>query len=390
MPRLRTIKPTMTVLSILSVFTIMLTACSTTSTKSAVKTKAAEPTINIVDTVSGANFQAYWKQTWIPEIEHDLGIKVTYTLDTGSTLETDVKTWSPGHAEFNLFFIKGLDLSNLVSENAPLVSLYPKEQTAISNESAEPKTFLASNDGVSLHGKGLIMWRAQFDLVYNSADIKNPPRTWQQFYAERNTLKGHIGIIAPSASSGGGRAFVYSFLSAFGVNFNLPYGQLVKSAAWTSAWAKFKIFSQDFASPIASSPTVLFHQMDTNQVWVTDYAQDYSLWSTSQGLLPPTTRAVALNSNVVGASNAWFAVPTADTAAQKAAAYRIINFMLSKSTQLDMLHTMYEYPGTNYWKDAPASDFTKIPPLNVAEGKGIEMTNLDAIKYIEENALAGS
>lgn len=372
--------------------------CGSSSAPSAAKSSSkpttssaasTAPTLAVVDTVSGPNFQAFWKTVLIPAIKKQLGINVTYTVGSGPELELQMKSWQPGHPEFSLLFLKGLDLSNMVQSGDPLQTLYPTlEKTQIPNEADEPVSFLKSNDGVPLHGKGLIFWRAQFDLVYNSKYIKHPPTTWQQFYAERNKWKGHIGLIRPDASSGGGRAFIYSFLKAYGVNVNQPLAQLEKTPQWKTAWAKFTKFSQDFAQPVASSPPVLFHQFQTGQVWITDYAQDYSLWSASQGLLPPTTKAAPLNVNIVGASNAWLAVPQADTAAQKAAAYKVINFLLSPQIQLKMLKTMYEYPGTNAWRQAPKSDFTKIPPVNVAESHGIRMTNLSLITYIEKNGMS--
>ena len=356
------------------------------------RSQSATPTstVNIVDTVSGPNFQAKWKSDWIPAIKKEYGINVVYTVGSGPTLQQQMLTWKAGQPQFTLLFIKGLDLSNMIVGGDKLTTLYPDQQAAIPNEKYEATRFLPVNDGVEIHGKGLIFWRAQFDLVYNSKFVKNPPTTWQQFYDRRAEFKGHIGIIRPDAGSGGGRAFIYSFLTAFGVDFNKPFAQVQQEPAWKTAWQKFADFSKYFAQPAASSAPVLFHQFQTEQVWITDYAQDYCLWSASQGALPPTTKAMALDANVVGASNAWLAVPSADTPAQKAAAYKVINYLLSPATQNDMVETMYEYPGTTSWKQIPATDplWKKIPPVNEAEAHGVIISNFGAITYIEKQGMS--
>jgi putative spermidine/putrescine transport system substrate-binding protein len=348
---------------------------------------AATPTVTVVDTVSGPNFQAFWKTYLIPTMRKNLGIDVRYALGTGPTLQLQMKSWKEGAPEFTLLFIKGLDLSNMVTAGIPLQPMVPAEQAVIPNLSMEPSEFLASNNGVALQGKGVLFWRAQFDMIYNSKFISNPPKTWKEFFDRRKEFAGHIGLIRPDAGSGGGRAFIYSFLSAFGVDFTQPFAELQNSAAWKSAWADFTEFSKYLAQPVAPSPPVMFHQFQTEQVWITDYAQDYSLWSASQGQLPPTTKAAPLDKNIIGASNAWLAVPAVASAEQKALAYKVINALISSEVQLHMLETMYQYPGTNAWQQAPASAWEKIPPVDKAEAGGIRMTNLDAITYIQQKGM---
>lgn len=349
--------------------------------------RAAAPTVAVVDTVSGPNFQAFWMTYLIPTIRRDLGVDVRYALGSGPTLELQMKSWRKGAPEFTLLFIKGLDLSNMVAAGIPLAPIVSDEKVVIPNLANEPAPFLVSNNGVLLEGKGVLFWRAQFDLVYNSKFIPTPPKTWKEFFDRRKEFAGHIGLIRPDAGSGGGRAFIYSFLAAFGVDFSQPFAQLQKSASWKSAWERFTEFSKYLAQPVAPSPPVMFHQFQTEQVWISDYAQDYSLWSAAQGQLPPTTKAAALDKNIIGASNAWLAVPAAASDEQKALACKVINTLISDEVQLHMLETMYQYPGTNAWKKAPASAWEKIPPVDVAEAGGIRMTNLAAITYIQQKGM---
>ncbi|MGA9866083.1 MAG: extracellular solute-binding protein [Acetobacteraceae bacterium] len=361
--------------------------CCVASTGLAGMADAEDVSVSIVDTVSGPNFQAFWNTYLIPKIQKELGIRVRYTVGSGPTLQLQMKSWRQDAPEFTLLFVKGLDLSNMVRSGVALEPLYPALATQIPNESAEPKDFLASNNGVALDGKGLIFWRAQFDLIYNSQFVKSPPKTWKEFYDRRKEFDGHIGLIRPDAGSGGGRAFIYSFLTSFGVDFSQPFAVIEKSAAWKDAWDKFRDFSKYLAQPVASSPPVMFHQFQTEEVWLSVYAQDYTLWSTAQGQLPPTMKGAPLDVNIIGTSNAWLAVPKVDSAAQKEAAYKVINLLLSSEVQLEMLGTMYQYPGTDAWKQAPASAWEKIPRVDQAESHGIRISNLEAITYIQQHGM---
>ena len=150
-------------------------ACITLAAAAAVPAARAAETVSIIDTVSGPNFQAFWKTYLIPQIKQETGIDVTYTVGQGPALQLQMASWKQDRPEFSLLFVKGLDLSNMVAAKLPLEPLYPAQAKAIPNQSMEPPEFLASNNGVPLEGKGLIFWRAQFDLVYNSAFVKNPP-----------------------------------------------------------------------------------------------------------------------------------------------------------------------------------------------------------------------
>ena len=61
--------------------------------------------------------------------------------------------------------------------------------------------------------------------------------------------------------------------------------------------------------------------------------------------------------------------------------------LLADEVQLHMLEAMYQYPGTDAWKQAPASVWTKIAPTDVAQARGITMTNLEAITFIQRHGM---
>jgi putative spermidine/putrescine transport system substrate-binding protein len=347
----------------------------------------AAGTLSVVDTVSGPNFQAFWSTDLIPKIREATGVDIKYTVGSGPTLQLQMQTWRQGNPGFSLLFIKDLDLANMVTAGLKFDPLHPEREREIPNQKLVAPGYDEEDNGVALHGAGLMMWRSQFGLIHNIAFVKSPPKTWGEFFDRRAEFKGHIGMVRPDAGSGGGRAFIYAFLAANGVDFNKPYSELEASAAWKNAWSRFTEFSRTFAQPVAPEPPVMFHQFQTEQVWLTSYAQDYSLWSADQGQLPPTTRSSPLDVNIIGASNSYLCVPAVDTPEQKADAYKVINLLLSDEVQLHMLMTMYEYPSTSAWEKAPASIWDKIARVDVAQAHGINMTNLDAITFIQKHGM---
>jgi putative spermidine/putrescine transport system substrate-binding protein len=348
---------------------------------------AATDVVSIVDTVSGPNFQAFWSTYLIPKIRQDIGVEVKYTVGSGPTLQLQMQSWRDGEPGFSLLFLKDLDLANMVAAGLHFDPLYPDRNREIPNQRLVPKEYDEVDNGVALHGAGLLFWRAQFGLIHNTAFVKAPPKTWAEFFDRRSEFKGHIGMVRPDASSGGGRAFIYAFLAAGGVDFNKPFAEIQGSQAWKTGWSRFTEFSRSFAQPIASAPPVMFHQFQTEQVWLTSYAQDYSLWSAEQGQLPPSIRSTPLDVNIIGASNAYLSVPAVDSTTQKAAAYKVINLLLSDEVQLHMLEAMYQYPGTDAWRKAPATVWNKIAPVDVAQAHGVTMTNLDAITFIQKHGM---
>ena len=347
----------------------------------------AADTLSLVDTVSGANFQVFWHTYLLPTIKQKTGLDLKYTAGSGPPLQLQMESWRDGEPGFSLMFLKDLDLANMVAAGTKFEPLYPAREKEIPNQALIRKEYNETDNGVPLHGAGLLFWRAQFGLIHNTKFVTSPPKTWAEWFDRRAEFKDHIGMVRTDASSGGGRAMMYAFLAAGGVDFKQPFAAIQTSPEWKQGLARFTEFSRSFAQPLASEPPVMFHQFQTEQVWMTSYAQDYSLWSAEQGQLPPTMRSTPLDVNIIGSSNAYLAVPAVDTPQQKADAYKVIDLLLSDEVQLHMLETMYQYPGTDAWQKAPASVWQKIAPVDTAQSRGITMTNLDAITFIQKHGM---
>ena len=129
-------------------------------------------------------------------------------------------------------FLKDLDLANMVTAGNKFETLYPARDKEIPNQKLVPKEYDEIDSGVALHGAGLLFWRAQFGLIHNTKFVKSPPKTWGELFDRREEFKGHIGMVRPDAGSGGGRAIIYAFLAAAGVDFSKPFSEIQDSPAW--------------------------------------------------------------------------------------------------------------------------------------------------------------
>ncbi len=75
----------------------------------------AASTLALVDTVSGANFQAFWKTYLVPTISQKTGIDIKYTVGSGPPLQLQMQSWRDGEPGFSPAFFMDLDLANMVA-----------------------------------------------------------------------------------------------------------------------------------------------------------------------------------------------------------------------------------------------------------------------------------
>jgi hypothetical protein len=116
----------------------------------------AASTLTVVDTVSGANFQAFWKTYLIPTISRKTGVDIKYTVGSGPPLQLQMQSWRDGEPGFSLMFLKDLDLANMVAAATKFEPLYPECEMEIPNQKRVPKEYNEVDSGVALHGAGLL------------------------------------------------------------------------------------------------------------------------------------------------------------------------------------------------------------------------------------------
>jgi len=346
---------------------------------------AAEPTeLVLADTQSGANFQAYWQKYVIPSVKQALGVNIRYLVTSDAEQIQKTKAWAPGKGDVHILFPKSV--ASWVSSGVPLETLTPANVPNLSR--VDPK-FLKSDEGVDLLGKGALYWRTSYALIYNTQFIKNPPKSWKEFYDRRAEFKGHIGLVRPDAKSSSAWRQRYMFLHAFLKEKMLqPMVELEKAPAFVDAWNKLKDFSRYAKLPMASEPPNLFEDFNAGETWISLYAQDYSLWSARQGTMPPTIKAVYPEEGADEIGTGYLAVPANIPPEYKAVALKVVNYLLSDDQQIRLLTTMWQYPGTEITDQAPPIVWEIVPKLDVLTRTAVprERIRKDIIDHIKKNA----
>jgi putative spermidine/putrescine transport system substrate-binding protein len=351
---------------------------------------AERPTsITLVDTNSGANFQWYWQQQVIPEIEAQLGIKVDYVVSSESELLERMKAWEAGQGDAHLLFVKPETIPNALEQDIQLETLYPDQTAAIPNIEKCPEAYLQTVLGSDINGKGALYWRSQYALIYNSEYIKEPPTSWQEFYERRGEWEGHIGVVRPDAKSGSSYRIPYSFLNAY-VDMTdengdpIPLAQLQETPEWQDAWAKLQEFYAAAKQPLPAEPPNMFEDFNAGDTWISFYAMDYSLWSRHQGTMPPTIKAGFLSEGMAAGSDGYLIVPTDIPEEYKPVVYDVINFLLSDDQQIRLITTMWQYTGTDIWDQIPGVVWDTIPSWDNMEASRLRIANGEVKDYIKE------
>jgi putative spermidine/putrescine transport system substrate-binding protein len=346
---------------------------------------AAEPTeLVLVDTQSGANFQAYWQKYVIPAVKQTLGVNLRYLVASDAEQIQKAKAWAPGRGDAHILFPKSV--ATWVSSGVPLETLTPAN---VPNLARVDPRFLKSDEGVDLQGKGALYWRTSYALIYNTQFVKSPPKSWKEFYDRRAEFKGHIGLVRPDAKSSSAWRQRYMFLHAYLKDkMTQPMAELEKDPAWIDAWNKLKDFSRYAKLPMASEPPNLFEDFNAGETWISLYAQDYALWSARQGTMPPTIKAVYPEEGADEIGTGYLAVPANIPPEHKAVALRVVNYLLSDDQQIRLLTTMWQYPGTDITDQAPPIVWEIVPRLDVLTRTAVprERIRKDIIDHIKKNA----
>ncbi len=347
--------------------------------------QAAAPTeLVIADSQSGANFQAYWQKYVVPAVKQTLGVNLKYLVTSDAEQIQKSKAWQPGQGDIHILFPKSI--ATWVTSGVPLETLTP---TNVPNSAKINPRFLKSDEGVDLQGKGVLYWRTSYALIYNSQYVKNPPKSWKEFYNRRNEFKGHIGLIRADAKSSSGWRQRLTFLHGFlGEKMTQPIAQLENDPAFKDAWNKLKDFTTYAKLPLPAEPPNMFEDFNAGDTWLGLYAQDYSLWSARQGTMPPTIKAVYPEEGADEIGTAYLAVPSNIPPEAKETAFKVINYLLSDDQQIRLISTMWQYPGTEITDQVPQIVWEVVPKLDVLAKTAIprERIRKDMIDYIKSHA----
>ena len=346
---------------------------------------AGAPTeLVIADSQSGANFQAYWQKYVIPAVKQSLGVNLKYLVTSDAEQIQKTKAWKPGQGDVHILFPKSI--ATWVSSGVPLETLTTSN---VPNSAKIDPKFLKSDEGVDLQGKGVLYWRTSYALIHNSLNIKNPPKSWHEFYDRRAEFKGHIGLVRADAKSSSAWRQRLVFLHAFlKEKMTQPIEQLQKDPAFVDAWNKLKDFTTYAKLPLPSEPPNLFEDFNSGDTWIALYAQDYSLWSARQGTMPPTIRATYPEEGADEIGTGYLAVPANIPPEYKDLALKVVNYLLSDDQQIRLITTMWQYPGTEITYQVPPIAWEMVPKLDVLTKTAIprERIRKDMIDYIKAHA----
>jgi putative spermidine/putrescine transport system substrate-binding protein len=345
---------------------------------------AAPMELVIADSQSGANFQAYWQKYVIPAVKQALGVNLKYLVTSDAEQIQKAKAWKPGQGDIHILFPKSI--ATWVTSGVPLETL---STANVPNSAKIDPRFLKSDEGVDLQGKGVLYWRTSYALIYNSQNIKNPPKSWKEYYDRRAEFKGHIGLIRPDAKSSSAWRQRLTFLHGYlKEKMTQPIGQLEKDPAFIDAWNKLKDFGTYAKLPLPAEPPNMFEDFNAGDTWISLYAQDYSLWSARQGTMPPSIKAVYPEEGADEIGTGYLAVPANIPPEYKEIAYKVVNYLLSDDQQIRLITTMWQYPGTDITDQVPSIVWEIIPKLDVLTKTAIprERIRKDMIDYIKGHA----
>ncbi len=339
--------------------------------------------IVFMDSQSGANFQQWFQTIALPSAEQALGIKIKYVVGSDAEIFEKMKAWKPGEGDFGVFFPKSA--AKLISDGSiPLETFTPEK---VPNMAKIDPRFQASTDGVPVNDKALAYWYSTYALIYNSANVPTPPKSWKEFYSHLSDWKGHVGFIRPDAKSSAGWRQPFAFLAAF---YDFPKDFDPTNADFQAAWSKLKEVYAASTLPLAAEPPNMFENFNADDTWLTLYAMDYSLWSARQGTMPPTTKAAFLEEGVDAGGQAYLVVPANIPDDMKDTAFKLVNYLLSEDQQVRLVSTMFQYPSTEVIDKVPAIVWEQIPKPDVAIAAQIPASKVNAARSSGSSSTARS
>jgi putative spermidine/putrescine transport system substrate-binding protein len=210
-------------------------------------------------------------------------------------------------------------------------------------------------DNLDRYGSFGVPYRASsVILAYNSAEVKDPPKTSDDLVAWIKNNEGKFTYNPPDKGGSGG-AFVTRMLQQAIPKDQLTFFQTdydaSKESMWESGWQTMRdlhphIFQGGFypAGNIPVLQTLGKGSISMAPVW-----SDQSLSYIAQKLLPPETKLLQIDPPFVG-SAAYLGIP-ADSK-NKEALYEFLNWLLTPEPQSTIVDQINGYPGLD-WKYMP-------------------------------------
>lgn len=298
------------------------------------------------------NVQALWEQDLVPVYEKTHpNIKINVVFDAHGTdsgvIQDKIVAAEKAHKS------SGYDIldSGIVPTLATANMLQKLNKAEIPNISRVEPALLKQTqyEGLPYRGSSVV-------LAYNSADVKNPPKTLNALLAWIKANPGKFTYNTPSSGGSGG-----NFVMAV-VNSKVPkkdQAKLVTSSSkglektWTKGLNLLKSLGPDIYRKgfYPNGNTGTLNLLANGSIWLAPVWSDMALSALQDKQLPPTIKLLQLSPPFAGGPADMGVVKNSPN---KKAADAFLNWLLTPQAQTIVIDKMNGYPGVE-WKYVPKS-----------------------------------
>lgn len=208
------------------------------------------------------------------------------------------------------------------------------------------------NNLKNLDGKGIPYRASAVVLAYNSAKVKNPPKTADELYDWIRKNPGRFAYNDP-ATGGSGDSFVQTAI----YNFLPPEANTSQDPKWMEQWDKgFKLLKELHPSMYQKGVYPKKNQgtldlMANGEVDMIPAWSDQGLEQISKKLLPETTKLTQISPSFTGGPTYLMAPKLSEHLDSVA---KFLDFVLTPEAQTVIIQKMYGYPGIK-WSEMPSN-----------------------------------
>jgi putative spermidine/putrescine transport system substrate-binding protein len=207
------------------------------------------------------------------------------------------------------------------------------------------------NNLKNLEGKGIPYRASAVVLAYNSAKVKNPPKTTDELYDWIRKNPGRFAYNDP-ATGGSGDSFVQTAI----YNFLPPEANTSQDPKWMEQWSKgFNLLKELHPSMYQKGVYPKKNQgtldlMANGEVDMIPAWSDQGLEQISKKLLPETTKLTQISPSFTGGPTYLMAPKLSEHLDSVA---KFLDFVLTPDAQTVIIQKMYGYPGIK-WSEMPS------------------------------------
>jgi putative spermidine/putrescine transport system substrate-binding protein len=215
-------------------------------------------------------------------------------------------------------------------------------------------------------------------LAYNTKYVSTPPKTLDELLAWITANPGKFTYNSPN-SGGSGGAFVATTLAKY-----VPAADQAKMVAgyvpnlegdWNQGFATLKgLGSSIYQHVYPNGNQAVLDLLNAGSIYMAPVWSDMALAALADGGLPSTVKLTTITDPTFTGGAAYLGVP--NNAANKAAALKLVNWVLEPAQQETIVNVLAGYPAikTSLLSSAVQSRFTGLDTSNLRAGYSTEMS----------------